>query len=316
MNVKTWSNASYALPVGFMGLGIMGQPMARNLARAGTPLVVWNRSPARCDPLAALGARVASEPSEVFGSARIVLLMLADAAAIDAVLGRASGSFPELVSGHVIVQMGTTSPIYSRALATSIHEAGGVYVEAPVSGSRGPAERADLVAMLAGESAAMTEVRPLLALMCRETVLCGPVPNGLLMKLAVNVFLIAMVTGLAESVHLAERYGLDLATLQSVLDAGPMASVVSRMKTAKLITADLGAQAAIPDVLKNARLIVEAAHRAGAAAPLLEVCHRLYGEALALDHKSDDMVAVIHALRERTRGISEATGAHREARER
>ena len=307
--MTTSSKNQRPLPVGFLGLGLMGQPMALNLARAGTPLVVWNRNPERARPLQDAGARVASHPSEVFAAAHVVILMLADGDAIDAVLDRASPGFHEIVPGHVIVHMGTTSPVYSQALAAAISDAGGAYVEAPVSGSRGPAEHGELVAMLAGEPAATAEVRPLLAPMCRETVLCGPVPNGLLMKLAVNVFLIAMVTGLAESVHFAEQYGLDLHTLRSVLDAGPMASTVSRGKVAKLLDADLRAQAAIPDVLKNARLIVEAAHGTGAAAPLLEACGGLYAEALALGHDADDMIAVIHALRDRSKHAGERTGA-------
>jgi len=298
----------HSQPVGFIGLGIMGQPMALNLARATVPLIVWNRSAARCGPLAAAGAGVAAEPGDVFASARVVLLMLAGEQAVDAVLGRGTSRFRDQVTGRVIVHMGTTSPFYSQDLEAAIREAGGAYVEAPVSGSREPAERAELVAMLAGEPAATAEVGPVLAPMCRETVPCGPVPNGLLMKLAVNVFLIAMVTGLAESAHFAERHGLDLPTLRAVLDAGPMASAVSRAKAAKLVSADLGVQAAVPDVLKNARLIVEAARRAGAAAPLLEACHGLYEEALALGHEADDMIAVIDAFRARTRAVSEPPG--------
>jgi 3-hydroxyisobutyrate dehydrogenase len=135
---------------------------------------------------------------------------------------------------------------------------------------------------------------------CRQAVDCGPVPNGLATKLAVNLFLITMVTGLAEALHLAERLGLDLAAVRAVLDAGPMASTVSRGKTAKLLAGDWSAQAAALDVLENNRLIAEAARSAGVAAPLLDACHALFGEAVALGHGGDDMVAVAAALRART----------------
>ncbi len=283
--------------VGFLGLGIMGEPMARNLAAAGVPLVAWSRTPRRI-----AGVRVAAGPADVFARARVVLLMLAGGDAIDAVLGRGGAGFAELVRGHTIVTMGTTAPGYSAALRADVVAAGGRYVEAPVSGSRIPAVAGELVAMLAGDAAAVAEVRPLLAPMCREVVDCGPVPQALLMKLAVNLFLISMVTGLAEATHFAQRHGLDLDLLRGVLDAGPMASAVSRGKAEKLVGRDFTAQASIRDVLMNNRLIAQAARAAGIASPLLDTCHLLYGEALALGHGADDMAAVVRAIEARTDG--------------
>src|SRR5688572_16880711 len=102
--------------VGFIGLGVMGQPMALNLARAGTALVTWNRSVGKYEALRAAGARVASSPAEVFKQARVVILMLVDGAAIDSVVGRGTPDFGANVAQHTIVHMGTTSPEYSRAL--------------------------------------------------------------------------------------------------------------------------------------------------------------------------------------------------------
>ena len=284
--------------LGFLGLGVMGQPMALNLARAGTPLVVWNRTPARCDELRDAGAEVAANPSEVFASTSTVLMMLADDTAVDTVLGRGTTAFAEHVAGHTIVHMGTTEPGWSLALGEDVAAAGGRYVEAPVSGSRIPAVKGELVAMLAGDAA--EEVAPLLAPMCRETVLCGPVPNGLLTKLAVNLYLITMVTGLAEATHFARRHGLDLERFAHVLDEGPMASAVSRVKAAKLLAEDFDVQASITNVLENNRLVAEAARAAGIASPLLDVCHALYRETAALGHGQEDMVAVVRAIEART----------------
>lgn len=281
--------------VGFLGLGIMGEPMARNLAAAGTPVVAWSRTPREVS-----GVWLAARPADVFAEARVVLVMLADGDAIDQVLGRGGPGFAGLVSGHTIVHMGTTSPEYSAGLQADVVAVGGSYVEAPVSGSRIPAQAGELVAMLAGEPAAVAEVRPLLAPMCRESVVCGPVPQALLMKLAVNLYLISMVTGLAEATHFAQRHGLDLERLRGVLDAGPMASAVSRVKADKLVRRDFSAQASLRDVLMNNRLIADAARAAGIASPLLDVCHQLYGEALALGHGADDMAAVVRAHEART----------------
>jgi 3-hydroxyisobutyrate dehydrogenase len=286
--------------VGFIGLGVMGQPMALNLARAGTPLVVWNRTTARCEPLRAAGAEVATSPAEVFERAGVVILMLADGAAMDSVLGRGTANFAANVANRTVVHMGTTSPRYSRELEAGIRAAGGGYVEAPVSGSRGPAETGRLVAMLAGEQGSVDVVRPLLPPICQEVFVCGPVPNALLMKLSVNLFLITMVTGLTEAFHFAERHGLDREQFLSVLDAGPMASGVSRMKARKLLDGDFAVQAAALDVLKNNELIAGAARERGLASPLLDVCHALFGETVALGHGRSDMVAVLHAIEART----------------
>jgi len=288
------------MEIGFIGLGVMGQPMALNLARAGTPLIVWNRSVDHGEALRAAGATVAANPAEVFARSRTVLLMLYDAAAIDTVLGRGTPAFRDLVAGHVIVQMGTPSPEYSKSLDADIRAAGGAYIEAPVSGSLKPAEAGQLVGLLAGDPDLVAQLRPLLAPICREVFSCGQVPSALLMKIAINAFLIPMVTGLAEAFHFADRHGLDVRQLQAVLDAGPMASNVSKVKGAKLASGDYTVQSAISDVLKNTRLTTKAARDKGLASPLLDVCEALYGEAVAQNHAGIDMAGVIKAIEARS----------------
>ncbi|HWK67792.1 MAG TPA: NAD(P)-dependent oxidoreductase [Rhizobiaceae bacterium] len=289
------------MSIGFIGLGVMGQPMALNLARAGYPLVVWNRSLAKCEPLRKTGADVAQTADEVFDRARIIIVMMADSAATDLVLDRGGPRFVRHVSDRIIVSMGTNSAGYSRALEADIRNAGGLYVEAPVSGSRKPAEAGELVAMLAGDKEAVAEARPLLTPMCREIVTCGAVPSALLMKLAVNLFLITMVTGLAESFHFAEQHELDLSKFMNVLNAGPMASAVSKVKLQKLFDEDFEVQAAIKDVLKNSCLVAEAARAANIASPLLDASHELYRETVKLGFGDADMAAVVKAIEGRTR---------------
>jgi 3-hydroxyisobutyrate dehydrogenase len=272
--------------IGFIGLGSMGEPMARNLAKTG-PLVVWNRT-----PKSITGATTATDAADLFARCDTVILMLSDEVAISAVLATVA------LADHTIVNMATIAPEASLALAARLAAAGARYVEAPVSGSRRPAEAGTLVAMLAGDDAAT--IAPLLAPMCRETVICGAVPSALRMKLAVNLFLITMVTGLVEAMHFGERHGLDLAQLVHILDAGPMASDVSRVKAAKLLAGDFSLQAGITDVLKNSRLVAEAARAATIASPLLDVCHALFAETEQLGHGSADMVAVLRAIERRT----------------
>jgi 3-hydroxyisobutyrate dehydrogenase len=279
--------------VGFVGLGHMGQPMALNLLRGIGALTVWNRSREKLALLLEAGAREAVTLDELFGVARIVFLMLENEAAIDAVLDRDGPDFRKRVQGHVIVHMGTTAPAYSLELEGAICGAGGSYVEVPVSGSRVPAERGELVGMVAGEKAPVAEILPLLAYLCRRTLPCGAVPQAARMKLAVNHFLLTMVAGLAEAFHFARCQDLDMQLFNDILASGPMASDVSRIKGTKLLHADFAAQAALSDVLKNARLVMAASQEGGIAAPILDVCTQLYARAVNLGLGQSDMAAVI-----------------------
>jgi 3-hydroxyisobutyrate dehydrogenase len=286
--------------IGFLGLGHMGEPMALNLARWGTPLIVWSRSSTKYPLITDAGAQVAPSPDEVFENARIVIMMLANGAVIDEVIGRGQDRFGRNVASRILVHMGTTSPAYSADLAADIRDAGGEYVEAPVSGSRKPAEAAQLVGMLAGHEAVLEEVRPVLAPMLRKSVDCGEVPNALRMKLAVNLFLITQVVGLAESFVFAHSHDLDLEVFQDVLGSGPMASAVSRIKLDKLVGGDFTVQAGLRDVHYNSRLISDAAQESGLRLPLMNASTTLYQLAEDLGYGEEDMVAVVKALGQQT----------------
>jgi 3-hydroxyisobutyrate dehydrogenase len=281
--------------IGFIGLGLMGSAIASRLLTA-HPLTVWNRTAAAAAPLAEAGASVASSPAEVFATCRAVFLMVTDEHAIDDILF----SVGDGVRDTTLVQMSTVPPEYSAALAARMAEAGGRYVEAPVSGSRQPALDGRLIGMLAGGDAVLDEVEPLLRPVCAMVARCGQPPQAMQMKLAVNTFLITLVTGLAEAFHFAETHGLDVPLLEDILGAGPMASFVSRAKAAALVSGDFAPQAAIPDVLKNAQLVVDSAHAHRTDATLMDACAELYAEAFVLGHNGEDMAAVIAAYRART----------------
>jgi len=301
----TAADVDVAEEVGFVGLGVMGQPMALNLVRAGTRLVVWNRTSERTSPLQQAGARVAVRVDEVFVRSRVVVAMLVDEAALDAVLGRGTARFAPRVHDHLIVSMASNAPGYSRGLAADIAAAGGRYLEAPVSGSRKPAEAGTLVALLGGEPDTITEARPLLEPMCRALLPCGPVGSGLLMKLAVNLYLDTMLAGLAEAVHFADRQGLDLGTFAAAVGAGPMSSDVTRVKVPKLVDRDFSVQAATADAYANTLLIAAEARAAGIASPLLDVASALYGESVRLGHARDDMSSVLTAIEALTHSLAD-----------
>ncbi len=277
----------------------MGEPMALNLARAGYRVLAWNRSPREFIGLRIAGVEIVATASEVISRAQTIIMMLANEEAADQALNRSSAEFGVNMAGRTLVHMGTTSEVYSQELEAAICSNGGFYVEAPVSGSRAPAEQGRLVAMLAGEEDVISRIRPVLAPLCREMVFCGQVPNALLMKLAVNAFLISMVTGLAEAFHFAKRKGLDLATFETLLSKSPMASEVSQAKASKLANSDFGPHAKVSDVLMNNRLITSSAAASGIVVPLLEECGSLYSEAVALGFGMNDMCAVVKAIEAR-----------------
>lgn len=290
----------------------MGQPMALNLARAGVPLTVWNRTASRSAPLSQIGASVASTVGEVFCAAEeAVILMLADEASNDAVL-RPEGRVRTEVRGRTIINMGTFEPGYSQRLAEAVASSGGAYVEAPVSGSRGSAETGELVAMIAGAPKSLSYAERLIKPMCSNIFRCGPPPSALRMKLAVNLYLITMVTALAEAANLARRSGLDVDVFAEVLSAGPMSSAVSRTKLKKLLSSDYEPQAKIADVLKNARLVVETANESRSHAPMIRAAAELYGTADHHGLSEKDMISVskVYAARSDEAGSSHEPMPH------
>ncbi|WP_414491832.1 NAD(P)-dependent oxidoreductase [Stenotrophomonas maltophilia] len=285
------------MPLGFIGLGVMGTPMAGHLARAGHAVLGWSRSGRNHEAARIAGVQPIAQRQDVFDACGTILLMLANDEAIDSVLDRSTPAFPARVKGRLVINMGTSSAAYSQALGEQIRAAGGRYVEAPVSGSRVQAEAAQLVIMLAGDAADVAEASHLLAPLGRQCVACGQVPAALRMKLAVNLYLITLVTGLAEAVHFAEAHGIELDRFAQVLNAGPMASEVSRIKLDKMVRGDFTVQASITDVRKNSGLVAAAAHEVGMHAPLIDASDALFAQALASGLGALDMAAVLQAVR-------------------
>ena len=285
------------MTVGFLGLGRMGEPMAMRLLDHGVDLLVWNRTPAKAEALRVHGATCAASVAEVFDHCEVVVVMLSDGEALDATLGRSADGFQVRTDGRTVVNMGTVATGYSAALADQVRHHGGRYVEAPVSGSRVPAQNGELVAMLAGDADSLDVVEELIGPLTAATFRCGEPPQALGTKLAVNVFLITLVTGLAESLAFAERLGLDLEVVRRVLDAGQMSSPISRVKLAKVLDDDWSPQAASSDVLYNNRLILDAAHGVSADLPLITVCERLFAATEDAGLGGLDMIAVLEGLR-------------------
>lgn len=287
--------------VGFIGLGTMGTPMALNIARQ-LPLTVWNRSESRYPLLRKAGAQIAASPVALLQHTDYVFTMLFDEKAFQSVFDQ---DFKSRLAGKTIINTSSVSTRFSQNLANQVHSAGGNYVEMPVSGSKVPAEQGQLVGMIAGDPIIAEKIKPLVAHITKDAIYCGEIGMGLKTKYAVNLYLITMTAGLAESMALARAQGLDIQAFGSVLDAGPMASPYSKLKIAKMVDQDWSAQAAVKDCYNLTQLIDAASEEAQAHSPIIRLTASLYKQAIEKGLGENDMIAVERIL---GKGMEESKG--------
>ncbi|KAL7813105.1 putative NAD binding NADP oxidoreductase coenzyme F420-dependent [Trichoderma gracile] len=280
--------------VGFLGLGAMGTPMALNLCRR-FPTTVWNRTASKCAALVQAGAGLGQTPAKVAEKSDVIFTMMFDGPALRSVI---DDDFKKALRGKTLINTSSVSVEFSQSMAKEIHEAGGEFIEMPVSGSKVPAETGSLVGMMAGDQTACERIRPFVEPITSAAVYCGPIGAGLKTKYAVNTFLITVTAGLAESMNLARAQGLDLEVFSTVLDAGPLASAYSKLKLAKMAKADWSSQAAVKDCYNITELIQAAASAAEAKTPLIHVCNSLYRQAMQSGLEDEDMSAVYRVLSE------------------
>ncbi|KAH6972007.1 putative NAD binding NADP oxidoreductase coenzyme F420-dependent [Ilyonectria sp. MPI-CAGE-AT-0026] len=278
--------------IGFMGLGVMGTPMALNLARK-YPLTVWNRTPSKYPLLRQTGAKVAETPQALVQDTDVVFTMLFNEVAFHSIL---DPDFKEALRGKTLINTSSVSVDFSKYLADQVHQAGGHFIEMPVSGSKVPAEQGQLIGMIAGDPSIAEKITPLVGPITKDAVYCGDIGMGLKTKYAVNLYLITMTAGLAESMALARAQGLDIKAFGQVLDAGPMASAYSKIKIAKMISQDWSAQAAIKDCYNITQLIDSASNAVHAQSPLIHLTGLLYKQAIDRGLGEHDMIAVEKVL--------------------
>ncbi|KAF4554426.1 NADPH-dependent reductive aminase-like protein [Elsinoe fawcettii] len=281
-----------SLRVGFIGLGYMGTPMALNLSRRFS-LIVWNRSAAKCTPLLEVGAKVAQQPRDVVDQSDVVFTMLFDEHAIQSLM---DDSFLETLRNKILINTSSVSVEFSHRLSKQVGDAGGRFLEMPVSGSRMPAEQGKLVGLMAGDRALADEVRELTGPITKEALYCGDIGAGLRTKFALNLFLITLTAGLAEAMNFARLQGLDLLVVARAIGAGPMASAYTEIKTEKIVRNDWSPQAGMRDCENSTRLIRSEAERLGCHAPLIDLCGTLYGDAVRSGLGDEDMIAVMKVL--------------------
>src|ERR671937_1773851 len=205
------------MQIGIAGIGKMGAAIAQRLMEVGHTVTVWNRSADKLKPLVAAGAAVAATPAELASKSEIVITILTDAAAIDAVYGGASGLLEGNVRGKLFIEMSTVRPQTQLALAAKVRAKGAALVECPVGGSTAPAQQGKLIGLMGAEPADAARARPILEQLCRRLEHCGPIGSGSVMKLTINMPLMIYWQALGEALALCRPLGLDPARIMDLL---------------------------------------------------------------------------------------------------
>ncbi|KAF7598118.1 MAG: 3-hydroxyisobutyrate dehydrogenase [Candidatus Dactylopiibacterium carminicum] len=283
---------------GFLGLGIMGSAMAANLVRAGFEVTVWNRTASRCAPLVALGARQAATPREVAESCDITFAMLADpAAALEACSGP-DGVAAGIGSGRGYIDMSTVDDATAQTISTLITERGGRFLEAPVSGTKKPAEDGTLILLTAGDQSLYDEAGPAFDKLGKKRLFLGPVGQGARMKLVVNLVMGSMLAALGEGLSLGLKGGLDGTQILEVLDAGAMACPMFRGKGPMLLAGEeYPASFPLKHMQKDLRLALELGESLGQNLATTAASNELFKRVRIDGHGDEDIGAVYRAIR-------------------
>jgi 3-hydroxyisobutyrate dehydrogenase len=286
--------------VAVLGAGIMGSAMTRNLVAAGVSTRVWDRSAAATAPLGAAGAVVAPSASEAVRDADVVITMLPTADAVESVIfdDGVAGAFAD---GCVWAQMGTIGVEATRRIGDRLAEQrpGVMFVDAPVSGSKAPAEQGQLLILASGPAAAADRLGPVFGILGRKTVWLGQAGQGSVVKLVVNAYMSILIEGVAETMELADRFGIGHQELADVIAGGPLDAPIADAKLHKMDRGDYAAEFPLEWALKDVDLAIGAA--GGQAPPLLAALSGQWHAAVAAGHGRQDISAARLALASESR---------------
>ncbi|MFB9622871.1 NAD(P)-dependent oxidoreductase [Nonomuraea helvata] len=281
--------------VAVLGTGLMGAPMARNLARSGSNVRVWNRSKEKAEPLAADGATVAGSPAEAVEGADVVITMLLDG---DAVRAAMTAAAPGLREGQVWAQMSTVGLEAIEPLAALAAEHGLTFVDAPVQGTRQPAEQGKLVILAAGPQDARQALAPLFEVLGQRTLWLGDDGAGgaaTKLKMAAVSYGISMTAAVAEALSLAKGLGLDPDLVRQVVTGGPMDNVYFQTKSKAILEGEFEPSFTVSNAKKDTRLIAQAGESAGVRLDVIQAAGERMRRAEAQGHGDEDMAANYYA---------------------
>ncbi len=279
--------------IGFIGLGIMGRAMAFNAARAGFAVTVTNRSPDKTIPFAEQGIPIAATIQDLAKACEAIVIMVTGPEALDEVV-HALTRIP--LTDKVIINCSTVSLAATLAAGAAIAQAGGTCLDAPVSGSKIPAETAKLVFLVGGDANTLERCHPLLAAMGSTILHCGPLGDGTRMKLAVNLMLANTIHALSETLVFAEKIGLDRQAVANAINSGVMASPLLKMKSDAMLKRDFAPHFPLDLVFKDINLILDEAGKNGAVLPATSAVRESFNSAMAHGRGREDIGAVLQAL--------------------
>ena len=287
--------------VGFLGLGRMGTPIVRNLVAAGLPVTVWNRTRGRADELAAEApVTVADDPARLAATVDVVMTMVADDDAVEAVYLGPDGIAAGIAAGAVAMDLSTVAPATSQRMAAALRERGADFVDSPVSGSTRSAEARELLLMVGGEDATVARVRPLLDAIGAAVHHLGPVGTGATMKLALNSIVYGVNAALSEALVLAERAGIERLAAYEVFAGSAIACPVVHYRRAAFERPGEGPVSfRLALGVKDLRLIAALADQVGAPMPQATCTLQAHGAAEADGFADWDLAGLAEWLRRR-----------------
>jgi 3-hydroxyisobutyrate dehydrogenase len=284
--------------VGFGGLGTMGAAMARNIAAAGFPLTVWNRTRDRAKALSDVGAIEARSPADVARASDVVVSCVSDTPDVEAVLFGEGGVAEGARRGQLVIDCSTISPSATRDFAARLEPLGVALVDAPVSGGSEGATNATLTIFVGGDAAQVERAKPVLAAMGKTITHVGPVGAGQAVKAVNQVILAGAYLGVAEGIVLAIKAGLDVEQLVAALSGGAAQSWVLANRSGRMIANDypLGFKVALHR--KDLGIALELARETGSVLPVAALCEQLEAGLIGRGHADEDLSAVARSIRE------------------
>jgi 2-hydroxy-3-oxopropionate reductase len=274
------SGAGSKAKIGLIGLGLMGRPMGMNLLKAGHSLTVWNRTASRADELVAAGATLANSPKEVAAASDVLITMVSDPPALEAVLwgadGKDTAALPALKSGSIYIDSSTVSPALARKIAAACTARGVRFLDAPVTGGDWGAKKGELIFMVGGDADTLKAVEPILGVMGKRWFHLGPNGAGQTIKLAMNLILALQVDALAEALALVTRAGLKGESLIEVMQSSMARSGVLDIKAPNLLKGEYVPSFPLRLMHKDLGLALDLANQLGVALPATAAARETY----------------------------------------
>lgn len=283
---------------GFLGIGIMGKAMAANLLKAGFTVTVWNRTPERCQPLVEMGAEQGTSPAEVIRNCDITFAMVSDPPAAEALCFGDNGVLAGMGPGKGYVDISTIDPKTTGKIASAVAAKGGRYLEAPVSGSKKPAEDGTLVFLCAGDASLYREAESALAVMGKKSFYFAETGQGAQMKLVVNMIMGSMMTAFAEGLSLADKLGLAKNEVLDVLAEGAMNNPMFQLKGPLMSAENFTPAFPLHHMQKDMRLALQLGEDCNQALPTACAANQSFIKAKSKGYGLEDFSVVLKTISE------------------